>query len=109
MVRSSVDLPTPFRPSTARLPCCDSVSDTPSSTTAEPYPARTSSSVSSGSAMMRARSAHRHFVEGLASINRADARLTWAWLRSARDQHAPADHDDDPCGKAENQLHVVLD
>src|ERR1700691_2289888 len=109
MVRSSVDLPTPFRPRTARPPCCGSANDTPSSTTAEPYPARTSSSASSGSAMMQARSARGHFVERLAEIDRAHAGISGDLVRSALDQHAPAHHDNDPCGKAENELHVVLD
>jgi hypothetical protein len=36
MVSRSVDLPTPFRPSTARLPFSGTSSETPSSTTASP-------------------------------------------------------------------------
>ena len=36
MVSSSVDLPTPLRPSTARLPCSGTSSETPSSTIESP-------------------------------------------------------------------------
>src|SRR5262245_30635799 len=98
MVRSSVVLPTPFLPSTTRLPCSGTSSEMPSSTTAEPYPARTSSSASSGSAMACA-----------SEIDLAHARVGRDLARRALDQDAPTDHHDDPACETEYDVHVVLD
>src|SRR5262249_40371251 len=98
MVRSSVDLPTPLRPRTARLPPSATVSVMPSSTTASTYPARTASSASSVSA-----------TAGPAQINLAHARLGGDFFRRALDQDAPCRHHDDAAGETEHHVHVVLD
>src|SRR5262249_31210415 len=98
MVRSSVVLPTPFLSRTARLPLSRVSSQMASRPMAEPYPARTLSSTSSGSAMARA-----------SEIALAHARVSRDLLRRAFEQDAPADHHDDPAGEAEHDVHVVLD
>src|SRR5215813_3041803 len=97
-VSRSVVLPTPFRPSTARLPCSAISSETSSSTTAEPYPARTSSSTSSGSAMAPA-----------PEIDFAHARVGGNLGGRAFEQDAPADHHDNPAGETKHDVHIVLD
>src|SRR5205809_403684 len=94
MVSSSVDLPTPLRPSTARLPFFGTSSEMPSSTTASPYPARTSRSSS---------------MLGLSEIDLAHARIAPDFVGRAFDQDAAADHDDDAAREAEHHIHVVLD
>src|ERR1019366_4631439 len=106
MVRRSVDLPTPFLPSTARLPGSRTANDTPSSTIAGREPARTLSSARSGSAM--ARLLHG-FARRLAEINRAHLRIGCDLMRRAFDQDAAADHHDHARGKAKDEFHVVLD
>src|SRR5262249_22923751 len=98
MVRSTVDLPTPLRPRTARLPPSATVSVMPSSTTASPYPARTASSASSVSA-----------TAGPPPIKPAHARLGGDFFRRALDQDAPCRHHDDAAGETEHHVHVVLD
>src|SRR5262249_33262902 len=98
MVRSKVLLPTPFRPSTARLSPAGISSDTSSRTTASPYPARTFRRASSVSGM-----------PGLAQIDLAHARIGGYLVRGALDQHAAADHHDDAAGEAKHDVHVVLD
>src|SRR5262249_21069453 len=100
MVRRSVVLPTPFLPSTARLPCSGISSETPSSTRAGPYPARTSSSTTSGSAMASAPAPE---------IGLAHARVGGDLRRRAFDQDAASDHHDDPTGETKHDVHVVLD
>src|SRR5438093_3377365 len=98
MVSSSVLFPTPLRPSTARLPFSGTSSETASSTTASPYPARTALSASSGSAMAPS-----------AEIDLAHARIGGDLLRRALGEDAAADHDDDPAREPEHDVHVVLD
>src|SRR3954452_20255334 len=103
MVSSSVDLPTPLRPSTARLPCCGISSDMPSSTTESPYPARTPSRTSSGSAMtgpVMTRFAQIHFAHACIGRN---------LVGRAFEQDAAAHHHDDAACEAEHEVHVVLD
>ena len=51
----------------------------------------------------------RRLVERFAEIDRAHPRIGGDLLRAAFDQNPPADHDDDPRGKAKHQLHVMLD
>src|SRR3979409_349946 len=103
MVSSSVDLPTPLRPSTARLPCCGISSETPSSTTESPYPARTPSNASSGSAMTRT------IMTRFAKIDFAYACIRRDLIGRAFEQDAPAHHHDDAAGEAEHKIHVVFD
>src|ERR1043166_684725 len=103
MVSSKVDLPTPLRPSTARLPRSGTSSEMPSSTTASPYPARTSSSTSSGSAMTRPVTA------GLAEIDLAHARVGRDLVRCAFEEDAAARPYDDAARKPKHEVHVVLD
>src|SRR5438093_13760357 len=97
-VRSSVVLPTPLRPRTARLPCSGSSSETPSSTTASPQPERTPRSARSGSAMA-----------AFAQVDLAHLRGGADPLRSALREDAAAHHDDDAAREAEHDVHVVLD
>src|SRR3989442_13307829 len=92
MVRSSVLLPTPLRPSIDTLPFCGTSSEMPSSTTASPYPARISRSSSMFS-----------------KIDLAHARIAADFVGRAFDQDPPADHHDDAAGEAEHDVHVVLD
>src|SRR5262245_52433115 len=98
IVSSSVDLPTPLRPSSARLPPSGTANVMPSSTPEAPEPPRTSSSASSASAMTRP-----------AQIDLAHPRVGSDLLRCALDQDAPADHHDDALREAEHDVHVVLD
>src|SRR5947209_16996865 len=98
MVRSRVLLPTPLRPRTARLPCAGSANDTPSSTTASPYPARTSMSSRSVSAMVRPPEIHLAHLEALGDL-----------ARRALHEDPAGDHDDDAAREAEHDVHVVLD
>src|SRR3954468_23145622 len=93
IVRSSVLLPTPLRPRIERLWFALSMSETPSSTTASPYPARTSRSSS-----MR-----------LSQVDLAHARIAADLFGRALDEDAAADHHDDAAGEAEHHVHVVLD
>src|SRR6476659_1155153 len=102
MVSNSVDLPTPLRPSTARLPFSGTSSEMPSSTTASPYPARTSRSVSRGSAMACT-------MTRFAEVDLAYARIGRDFLGRTFEEDAPADHNDDAARKAEHEVHVVLD
>src|SRR5262245_51233257 len=95
---SSVVLPTPLRPRTARLPCSSTASEMSSRTTASPYPARTPSNASSGSAMTRT-----------PEVDLAYARIGGDFLGAAFDQDATADHDDDAACESEHDVHVVLD
>src|ERR1700719_3237331 len=103
MARMSVVLPTPLRPSTARLPARASSKVMPSSTTASPYPARrsqTAKSVSdpdSGTAC------------SAPEINLAHPLVRGDFLRRALDQNAAADHHDDTFCKSKNEVHIVLD
>src|ERR1043165_3749678 len=98
MVSSSVDLPTPLRPSTARLPCSGNASETSCSTSASPYPARTLSSESSVSGMI-----------ARPEINFAHARISGDFSgRSLSKNRAPDQHDD-VAGEAEHDGDVVLD
>src|SRR4030081_1102446 len=87
-VRSSVLLPTPFRPSTARLPRSGISKLMSSSTTASPYPARTFLNERRASAM-----------RGPSEIDLADAGIGRNLLGRAFQQNAPADHHDDAAGK----------
>src|SRR5262245_32563943 len=98
MVRRSVDLPTPLRPSTARLPPFATASVMPSSTTASPQPARTSLSASNASAMSRP-----------TEIDLAHARVGGDFLGRTLQQNPPSDHHDDAMCKTEHDVHVVLD
>src|SRR5882672_11206082 len=96
-VTSSVVLPTPLRPSSARLSPSRSVNEMSSSTTEAPYPAVTPSSASR-SAMLR-----------LAEIDLLDARIPGDLLRRAFRQHLATDEYGDAFGEAEHEIHVVLD
>src|SRR5258707_106248 len=98
MVRSSVDLPTPLRPRMARLPPSGTAIVMPSSTTASPYPARTSSSASSASAMARP-----------AQIDVAHAHVGGDFPRRALYQDPPAPHQDKAMRKTKSEIHGVLD
>src|SRR5439155_500272 len=98
MVRSSVDLPTQLRPRMARLPPSGTASLMPSSTMASPYPARTSSSASSASAMARP-----------TQIDVAHAHVGRDFPRRALYQDAPPYHDDDAMRKTKYEIHVMLD
>src|SRR5258708_40048043 len=97
MVRSSVDLPTPLRPRMARLPPSGTAIVMPSSTTASPYPARTSSSASSASAMARP-----------AQIDVAHAHVGGDFPRRALYQDPPAHLHDDAMLKTKYDIHVVF-
>src|SRR5438874_8251285 len=92
MVRRSVLLPTPFLPSTAKLPSRGSVSETPSSTMASPYPARTSRSSSMFS-----------------QVYLAHARIAADLVGRPLDEYPSTDHDDDAAGETKHDIHVVLD
>src|SRR6266516_2987051 len=98
MVRSSVDLPTPLRPRMARLPPSGTVRVMPSSTMASPYPARTSSSASSASAMARP-----------TQIDVAHAHVGRDFPRRTLYQDAPPYHNDDAMRKTKYDIHVMLD
>src|SRR4051794_35315663 len=93
IVRSSVLLPTPLRPRTARLWLAPSESEMPSSTTASPYPERTSRSSSMG----------------LSQVHLAHARIASDLVGGSFEQDAAADHHDDAAREAEHDVHVVLD
>src|SRR4051812_2462445 len=97
-VSSKVLLPTPFRPSTARLPRSGIAKLMSSSTTASPYPARTLLNERRASAMRRA-----------SQVNLADARIGRNLLGRAFEQDAAADHHDDAAREPKHQLDVVLD
>src|SRR3954447_7323822 len=98
MVRNNVDLPTPLRPSTARLPFSGSSNATLSSTTESPYPARTSRMASSGSAMV-----------ALPQIDVPHPLVGRYLRRGAFHQDRARHHYDDAGGETKHQLHVVLD
>src|SRR5579885_1018996 len=98
MVSSSVDLPTPLRPSSARLPCSGSSSHISCRTTASPYPAVTWSSLSSASAMLA----------------RPQVHFAHLWIggnlrRRSFGEYGTADKRDDMAGEAEHDMHVMLD
>src|SRR5262249_35327833 len=97
-VRRSVDLPTPLRPSTARLPPFGTAGGLRSSPTASPYPARPPSSASKASAMARP-----------AEIDLAHARVGGDFLGRTLQQDPSSDHHDDTMCKTEHDVHVVLD
>src|SRR6188472_2591290 len=98
MVSSSVDLPTPLRPSTARLPCSGKSIEMPCSTTASPSPAVTLSSLSKESAML-----------AFAQIDLTHARIGGNFGRRALGEDRTADQHDNVAGKAEDHVHVVFD
>src|SRR5216684_1081016 len=98
IVRRRVDLPTPLRPSTARLPRSGNSSEIPSSTIEPPYPAHTSFSASKGSAMARP-----------AKIDLAHTRICGDFIGRTLEQDASADHYDNAAGEAKHEVHVVLD
>src|SRR5438445_74072 len=93
-VSSKVLLPTPFRPSTARLPRSGIAKLMSSSTTASPYPARTFLNERRASTMHRA-----------SEINLADAGIGGNLVGRAFQQDAAADHHNDAAGEAKHQLH----
>src|SRR6185295_7957465 len=97
IVRMSVVLPTPLRPSTATLPPSAISSEMPSSTTASPYPARTSARARSGSATARPQ------------VDFAHAGIVCYFAGRAREQDAPPHQHDDPGSETEHDVHVVLD
>src|SRR5215831_17962152 len=96
-VTSSVVLPTPLRPSSARLSPSSSRNEISSSTTAPPYPARTPSTASSSP------------MRGLTEIDLLHPRVARDLLRSALDQHRTADEHRDALREPEDQTHVVFD
>src|ERR1700747_1215710 len=98
MVRNNVDLPTPLRPRTARLPFSGSSKPTLSSTTESPYPARMSRIASSGSAMVC-----------LAQINHAHPLIVGDLRGRSFDQDRARDHHDKTGREPKPQLHIVLD
>src|SRR5712691_5632373 len=97
MVASSVVLPTPFRPSTARAPRSGSSRAMSSSTTVSPYPARTSRRLSASGMVL------------LAEINLMHAPVLGDFFRRPLDQHFALHQDGDALREAEHEIHVVLD
>src|SRR4029079_19653051 len=97
MVSSSVDFPTPLRPSTARLPCSGRSSEMPCSTTASPEPAVTLSSLRSDSAMF-----------ALAQVNFTHAGIGGDFgRRTFGENGSPHQHDDVAGGNEDRQpVHV---
>src|ERR1700736_547731 len=93
----SVVLPMPLRPSKASALPAGMRNDTPSSTTASPYPA-VSASIASTSAIGR-----------LAKIDRLDARIAGDIVRGAFHEQRAVDEDRDAVGEAEHKIHVMLD
>src|SRR3981081_3166114 len=103
IARISVVLPTPLRPSTARLPACATSKVTPSRTTASPEPARRSQTARS------APDADSGMACSAPQINLAHPLVRGDFLRRALDQNAAADHHDDAFCKSKNEVHIVLD
>src|SRR5258706_9428241 len=97
MVASSVDLPTPFRPSTASEPRSGTCSDTSSRTTVSPQPAR------------RLSTARRSATLLFAEVDLAHALVRRDLLRRAFHQDGAGGEHRDTRGEAEHQVHVVLD
>src|SRR3989304_5926238 len=95
MVPSSVDLPTPFRPSTASEPRSGSESAISSSTTVAPYPARTPP---------------RRNKSGmpLTEIDLAHPVISGDFRRRALDEDRPLREHRDALRKPEHHVHVVL-
>src|SRR3954449_10405410 len=91
IVRSSVDLPTPLRPKSDRRPFAGSSKAMPSSTTASPYPARTSRSASMG----------------LAEIHLAHRTVVRHFVRRALHEDAATGHYDDAASEAEHHAPFV--
>src|SRR3954466_3824753 len=96
-VTSRLVLPTPLRPSSARLSPSFSVNDTSSSTIDSPYPAVTLSNTSN-SVMFR-----------LPQINFLDARVRRNLRRRPFGQHLAAYQHRNAVGEAEHQAHIVFD
>src|SRR5579859_1895908 len=96
MVASSVVLPTPFLPSTAREPRSGTWSATSSRMTVSPYPARRPERC-------------RASAMRLAQIDIAHAAIGRDLVGPAFDQHLPLHEHRDAIREAEYEIHVVLD
>src|SRR5262249_1109484 len=104
-VPSKVVLPTPLRPITERRSPSASVSRTSPITPVPPYPAETPSS----SSAMRRSAMTRLPPVVFAEIDRAHALVGRDLLRRAFGEHRPRHQHGDALGKAEHDVHVVLD
>ncbi len=96
-VSSSVDLPTPLRPSTARLPFV------------RHFERNVVEHHGVAVARAHARAAQAAVHDGFTEVDLAHALVARDLVGRALHQDAPAHHHDDAAGEAEHHVHVVLD